>query len=579
VTTLPPTDPLDDDAIGALVRGAAADWSMPAVRLEAPGWRERVRTPRTRRAAGLRGAFGRLGQATGAAIALTVGAALLGVWLSTPRDTGKPNSSPGGSETPNPTGLAAATPLPKLFVDGAVPYPSSLLVSVDSSYALLDLGSGTLGNPIALGAYGSDLRRNVGGVPFCICLTADGYTNGGYTRMTVTYQQYDVAGATNGPPVAIGDYRGSPDPRDGAVPEQPQHVSVRVTYVDQQYAYVGWAVRDHPSWRSGLAVVDTTSGAVLNRVDLPDRSDGDGDTRVYVDAPRVVGLTGDGRLVITRPWYSWSPPASQSPTLHFGYDAFSASAFHGTLANVAAFPSAQACGEDLELAGARPDASGAWLACRSAVPGQTVFRLIGSDGSVDDVPLALSLDAGGEPGSSAVVSPDGRSIYAWDPAGLAIARVDLASGAVTTGSATAAAAPLDPLAALGRWLAPTAAAKVLLSSGIAISPDGSRIYALGVDPGGTLASDLPGSSGVLVFDASSLRNVGRWPPTADFVSVAVSSDGRFIYAAGSPRVSATGQDTSQPASVTVFDASTGRVRLIAGSLGSGFLTFPARVVP
>src|SRR5205814_5681172 len=113
------------------------------------------------------------------------------------------------------------------------------------------------------------------------------------------------------------------------------------------------------------------------------------------------------------------------------------------------------------------------------------------------------------------------------------------------------------------------------SAGIAVSPDGTRIYALGIDPSGGSSRDLGGSTGIEVFDAQSLAAIGRWPPTSDFVSIAVSSDGRLVYTAGSPRVSAAGRVAGQPASVTVFDASDGSIRLIAGSLGEQMLTFPS----
>ena len=578
MTTPPrPSDPLDDDVLGGLIRDTASGWVMPPVRLDGPGWRERVRSPRARRMAGLRGTFGRLGQAAGAAVALTIGAALLGVWLSGPRDAGKPSPSPAG-RSPGP-GAVAASPLPKLYVAGTLPSPSRLLVGVDSGYAVVDLQSGALGSPMALGDYGSAIWPNVARQPICVCLTADTTVAGRSTRITVTYQRFDANGSPIGDAVPIGVYRGTPDPRDGTLPEEPEHVVVRVTHTDPKYAYVGWSLRDHPVWHSGIAVVDTTTGSVITRIDLPDRGDGEGDTRAGVMAPRVLGLTGDGRLVIGRTWYSWSPAASQSPTYHFGTDAFTASAFHGSLDNLAPFDAGVACGNDAILAGPRPNDAGTWLACASPIANQTIVRLIGTDGSVDDVRLPVAIDAGGDAGSTAVVSPDGRWLYGWNPMTLALARVDLGSGDIATGSATAAAAPGDPLTAIGRWLVPPAAAKVILSSGIAISPDGSRVYALGVDPGAASSDAFAGSAGVLVFDAASLANVGRWAPTADFVSLAVSADGASVYVAGSPRFSADGRVTNQPASVTVFDATTGGIRLIAGSLGRGFLLFPATTVP
>jgi hypothetical protein len=71
-----------------------------------------------------------------------------------------------------------------------------------------------------------------------------------------------------------------------------------------------------------------------------------------------------------------------------------------------------------------------------------------------------------------------------------------------------------------------------------------------------------------------MTSVGHWDPTADFVALAVGPDGRFLYVSGLPRVDAAGQSRpAQQASITVFDAADGSVRLIAGQLGGALLKF------
>ena len=42
---------INDDAIAQLVRDTAAGWTMPAVRLDSPSWRDRIKGPRARRLA------------------------------------------------------------------------------------------------------------------------------------------------------------------------------------------------------------------------------------------------------------------------------------------------------------------------------------------------------------------------------------------------------------------------------------------------------------------------------------------------------------------------------------------------
>lgn len=568
-----PADPVDEGAIGQLVRDVADGWSMPTIRLDQPGWRDRVRPPRARRVARLRGAAARLGQAAAAALALTVGGAVLGVWLTTPRGPGKPSAEPGATPVTRPSEVAAS-PLPKLLVKGTPPTTTKVLVKAEADYAIVDLGTGTVSSVIAGGAWGTDLRRNAQGQLVCICLTAvEGPS--GLRQFTASYVRY-LDDGTIADSAVIGQYDGAPDPRDQGTPVIGQDVFVTVTYGrDATRAYVGWSTHEHPIWRSGIDIVDTSTGAIVRRVGLPDRGDGDGDTRYAPDPPRVIGARQDAHLVIAEGWMSWSPPVTQNPVFHWSSNTFLA-AGDGTLAGLAPLDAGRQCGELAVLAGGWSD-GGMWLACRSAVPGETIVRIVRGDGTVDDVRATGTVDAGGDTGSTSAVSPDRRALFLWDPWRRALTRVDLANGEVRTGAATAAG-PADPLTALGQWLTPPAEAKVLLSAAIAVSPDGTRVYALGVTSGAT-GDEFAGSAGIVVFDALSLVVLATWPPTADFVSVAVSADGRSVYAAGSPRVGADGRVTSQPASMTVFDAATGEVRLIAGQLGRAMLLFPSTILP
>ena len=160
-----------------------------------------------------------------------------------------------------------------------------------------------------------------------------------------------------------------------------------------------------------------------------------------------------------------------------------------------------------------------------------------------------------------------------------LVRYDLASGRSDTATAPSIGAldgPLDPLAefgrAVGRWLAPTAAAKIFLQPAIAVSEDGSTLYALGIDG----SYDALGSRGIDAFDVGgdAVSFKSHWQPTADYISIAISADGRFVYATGMSGVNAAGLgDLSIKPSVTVFDASDGSIRLIAGQLDGNELLF------
>jgi DNA-binding beta-propeller fold protein YncE len=117
------------------------------------------------------------------------------------------------------------------------------------------------------------------------------------------------------------------------------------------------------------------------------------------------------------------------------------------------------------------------------------------------------------------------------------------------------------------------AAKSFLFGSVVVSPDGTRVYAIGIKQG-IDEDDLSGSAGVFVFDPASMTAIGAWRPTADYVSIAVSRDGRYLYAAGLPSVDALGRRRpEQKASITVFDTRDGSVRLIAGALDGDLITF------
>jgi hypothetical protein len=456
-----------------------------------------------------------------------------------------------------------------------VPSPSQLIVSIESSFALVDLGTGTISQALASGQYGTTLRRAPDGSLYCLCIAGDTYAAGTYSHMTLTWTRY-VDGVAAGSST-VGEYRGAPTPEDHADPDQPENVTIRVSFgSDAGLAFVGWTVHAHPAWKSGLAVVDVSTGEVVQRIDLPERSDGTETSRTGAVAPRVIGSAGAGRVTIARPWYTWSPPASQNATYDFGADTFIADFDGRRLSNVGPLPAASQCGDEVVTSGTL--ASGNWwLGCAGDEYRQTVVRRLSPDDHVrGDTQVSTVLDTGEFNGTSAV-SQDGSALFLWNPMSLVLTRVDLETGKVSTGEGQKTASADDPLSALGRWLTPTAAAKVLLSSGIALSPDGSRIYVLGISSGSS-GDELAGSAGLFVFDASSLDQIDHWDATADFVSLAVSADGRFVYAAGSPETSASGASTSQAASITVFDAGTGAVRLLAGQLGQGFILFPSTVV-
>jgi hypothetical protein len=567
-------EPPDDARLEQLVRDVVGTWTMPPVRLDAPPWRDRVRSPGVRRLGAAQGWLTRAGQAAMAAIALTVAAALVAIVLTAPPDDAAKSPEPTEGSTPGATDAPKPSRLPTLLLEGELPSPSDVLVQTErGDFAIVDLEKGSIGEALAGARYGSDVSVLADGSLLCLCLSTSNVVDGSPTTAEVTLHRYDAAGGSISS-TPIETFVGEPDPRDAGrfIPARPPHVVTAMTYdAGGRYGFVGWSARAHPAWHSGIVVVDLLDGSVLSRLELPDGSTGAADARRVVEAPRVIGSTGaDGRIV-ARGWYEWSPAASETALFTFENDVFRVTFAGDRWSGLAPVPTASDCGDTVLHGGALPE-GGLWLACQRGGAALTLLRRLGSDGS-----LLGDVRVPGEPGidgDTTALSPDGSALFAWDPAAATLSRIDLATGETRTREG---AARLDggPLAAFGAWLAPSVAAKVFLRGSVVVSADGTRVYAIGVEDG-VDEREVSGSTGVFAFDSDTLEVLGIWRPTAAFVSLAVSGDGRFVYAAGLPGVDADGRvRLGQQASITVFDTRDGSPRLIAGQLAGGTLTFTA----
>jgi len=589
-------DRLRDDELASLVRDVADGWTMPPQRLDQVTWHERARVTRSGRMGLRRGHWGAtLGRSAAAAVAATVILSLAAVWLAAPRSGPGASplvASPGTSVASGPSGTpasaapgpsteasapptsgpsaAAPTPLPAFARFGAPVSPSSIMVLNDQAYQLLDLTNGTLGQPIT---YSRLMRRQDGGY---VCLCTGQVSSGESDGLSLTVRTYDGAGTQVGTGFSAGSFVGRPDP---VITDPPSYTSSSADVSgmlgpDDRFLFVGWAVREPPVWHAGVDVVDLEARRVVQTVQLPDSPSSDAGEADYAWAPAVT-FAPDGRHIAIR--------ATSAKTYGItGVVRWSAPLDAGRVGGLTPF----ATGPD-SLAGCDPsplDEGFAGPATYYAVCGQS------------DTPVLRRVDLAGHSVGSTTLSGMGPipfvgvygsaldrasgTYFAWDASGGVLVGVDLASGRLT-GTATVpkpsadAAGPLgwlaDAGARLGDWLAPPAAAKMFLQAGLVLAPDGQRLYAIGVN--GTAYEFAGGSSGVWVFDARSLNLLAHWTPTADFSSLAVSRDGAFVYAAGTAGMDAGGNPTGQDASVTVYDAATGAIRIVAGKLGQSYLDF------
>ncbi len=519
---------LDDDALAGLVRATAEAWILPPQRLDAASWRDRAGASRARR----RSWLPRLAAPVSAAIGVTVVVAFAAVWLNTPHPGQIAGASPSPSGAPaTAPGPSESTP-PNAAVNDPLAKPTTVLVRAGEAYKLADLTSGSFSAGV-FGAFNgpATVIARPGGGWLCVC--SDGGSGPGLpAHLTVTLALAGPTGLRESEtPVRQLDGRADPGLPS---PAQEQLVDAHATVSrDGRFAFLGWAVREGTTgWQLGVDVIDVAAARVVSSIGIPKlpstTAAGQPTTRL---APAVDLAASGGRVLVSDFWFV-NEDLNPSPS---GVDHWEAS-FDGTTVSglsPAGSTSGDAC---VETASGVVDASTWWVLC-SNPDGRLRFDRFDRDGATigsTDLPASDGLPA-------AQLDSRGEHLFVWGPVARALTRIDVATGLVSTVTATAAAETNDPLTdlatALGRWIAPTALAKVMLDPALAISPDGTRVYALGVD---MHSGEAVSSLGIFVFDTATMAQVGHWQPAADLTSIALSPDGAWLYAAGQPLFDAAG---------------------------------------
>ena len=518
----------DDALIAALVRDFVDDWRMPPQRLDDVTWRERAAR---RGGGGIRGGWTRrlVGAAT-LAIVATVALSFVAVWLTSPRrDAGHRRRArrhhPRAPRSRRPrrcrsSSRTATCPLPhRSWSRPAAPTGWRTCAPARSVAARVVLGRAIGDARPARRRLGLHLR---------------------FVERTQRRPDHHDRARPRGPRCGrrlgidgpVSDDRGSA--RSLGVDElQPQLVSARISGSgDGRFAFVGWSRREAADgWTVGVDIVDLASLATVGerQFTLAEPAVVDGRGRVRTAPAVALSPSGDA-VLLSSLWYEDIPT---SATVPLGTDHWIVP-FDGTSLGEpapAGGTTGDVCDElDAGLLERRSADDPAYYAvCWSPNQRMLVKRMAAGGRLVDatDVPGP----SGGFDGLTAV-ERRGDAVFIWSPDRRILTRFDLATTEIENSPApTGAAGPSadGPLAAIGRgvgrWLAPTALAKVLLEPGIVVSPDGTRVYALGID--GPVGDDSSGSSGVFVFDAASLEPLGTWAPLADLSSIAISGDGRL----------------------------------------------------
>ncbi len=568
----------DDGALGALIRDVADDWQMPPQRLDEVTWRDRVGGPgpagRPRGAGGLRWTR-RLVVATALAMVATVVVSAGAVWLTAPRGS-VGVASPTPSVSPSATGSTEPTPLPKLATFGELPSVTSILVNASGFPRRVDLSTGGISPEVILRSfYLTEVVPSPAGGWLCICVTSKQLTPSGpgSTTLQISLDSIDEAGNVD-EGIIVRQLSGHLGPREPAATPTPATpsggwpgvVDTRISLSrDGRLAFIGWSqYTPETAWETGVDVVDLATLETVDTVIVPVRTPTAVGASAWVrNAPAVdVSPTGD-RLLVSSSWYLWSDAESIPSGDDFWTSTWDgSSAGEPTGAGSTETPACSAQGRGFI------DDQRFYVSCwtgRDPVVERRDFA-----GAIID-----RTEITGAAGSQPELMPIRDALYFWDPFDLRIDRFDLLTAERTRGQAPRPTSRLDdgPLAALARRIAdglvPSALAKILLQPALTVSPDGTRLYALG----SALAGNEIGSSGIFVFDASTLESIDHWDPTADFESVAISADGRFVYAAGAPDYDPNGGPVLAPASITVYSTTDGSVRLVAGELGDRNIWF------
>ena len=563
----------DDDTLATLVRAVVDDWRLPPQRLDQPTWRDRVGDRHGRRQ---RGWIARLAGPAAAAIVGTVVVAFVAVWLTAPRTSpgivaaspGATGSAPNRTSSPRPT----ASGLPGVLLYGALPDPARVMVLAGDTYRVADLATGTLGGP-SIGAHSGPTTLVPGPDGWsCICGDWTDSSAGRPSGLDLTLVSVKADG-TPGSTTPLRMVRGEIDPTV-AEASQPAIVDAgAVGSADGRYAFVGWSARQGAAgWTAGIDVVDVVNAKVLSSTPLaltePAGAGGRPTTRI---AP-TIALSPSGDAVLVSSFWYVADDAAVPPS---GTDHLAASFDGRTLGPLS--PAGSTAGDlCAESNAGLIDPTRYYVVC-STPDARLLIKRTATDGTaIDETPIP-----GGSTGleTSSLVVRQGDQLFVWNPVMTRLVRFDLRTGVVDSATGTALApttSPGDAIAALGRqlgrWLAPPVAAKVLLEPALVISPDGKRIYGLGIDPLGVDGNI--GSRGIYAFDTESFTPIAHWTTTVDLDSLAISPDGRFVYAAGLAGVDSSGRAVSNEASITVYDTTDGTVRLVAGKLGVGGLLFP-----
>ena len=483
---------------------------------------------------------------------------------------GSAEPSPTPRPTRRPTPKPLPTPLPTVEINSQ-DLPSDRRLVYGNGLEILDLGTGALRS---FGRSYEDVVWADGDTFVCVCVVRELGVNTS-TAVALQFGRFDQAGKrlVERDIVTLDDIV--------PIPEMTEGFNVTATMDEAgETLFVVDVVRRPPVWVIELHIVDVTSGDLLDTaildsfpVDLEEPG------ASANPAPRVGGAP-DGV-------YVWGNMIAVAPDGGSVYVVAAKSEVRndewigtnleylvpvrdGEWGEPLALPSADRQAAERWCLG-RPTFADADLVVQVCSPPPTpesgqfwsVRRLTTEGESLENWPIgAVRADASA---AFSLVDRERRAVYLWDAFRHLVSRVDIDTGRATEGVVEEALLPGDRGPGDRGWIG--------LEPGLVTSPDGTRLYALGLESGTGNASH---STGVWVFDANTLELLDHWQQRALLTSLAVSDDGRFVFAAGAAGYDADGNENHRwRASVTVYRATTGEIALLYGNIGEGqWIGFP-----
>lgn len=534
----------------------------------------------------------------GIALVLAAGAAVVAIaWLG-PRLSGRPNfevsffATPTPAATPTPTAEPTpplpvrATPLPEITrSEGAVPQGHVAIVA--DGLRILDLATGTIEGAAAAN-YGTDaiFRAPDGRGWTCVCFVDDVAAD----RPARTIRILEIG--PDGTPADSSDVTSLPANfrSENGQPDPSTDLDIRA---DGRQGVLAVARPVGETWRFSVAAIDVDGRRAGPLVDLgvatapgpspgpsPQPSpaptpDAEQPNQVFLDGPHV-RIAPDGRIAFV--WGTLQRATEDgglAPTVHAWRVALDR---NGSIGEVSGVPGLDRLPGFCNAVGFAASDRLAWL-CPKVMYGESpagelmtwVMGTIDLDGlpagSVE-IPLAPERFF-----SEPLFDRANARVYAWDPNGLTIVRIDvrtLATDTVTVDPAAEAAPGVAPGGGTARpeWRDADSAVQQYGFSQVAGGPDGSRLYALGFEQ--VAGSDATGSRGVFVLDRATLALVDRWGPAADYLGISVLPGGQ-VAATGMPGVDAQGHEAPWQGSLTIHDPADGRILVRFGQLGQDML--------